>query len=108
MFIFYVSIFIITPFILSKCLKIISYYIFLYIYINTFKYLYLQFFRYTQPGIDVNQILDILKDDKIMDMEYIYLQPPTEDASGAYVVSDTEEGDTVKISWTILQAKVLR
>jgi hypothetical protein len=41
-----------------------------------------------------------------MDVEEIYLQPPEGDDSDGYDVSDTEEGDAVKISWTILQAEV--
>jgi hypothetical protein len=41
-----------------------------------------------------------------MDVEEIYLQPPEGDDSDGYDVSDTEEGDAVKISRTILQAEV--
>jgi hypothetical protein len=41
-----------------------------------------------------------------MDLEEIYLQPPEGDNSDGYDVSDTEEGDAVKISWTILLAEV--
>ncbi len=43
-----------------------------------------------------------------MDVEEIYLQPPEGDDSDGYDVSDTEEGDAVKISRTILQAEVAK
>jgi hypothetical protein len=65
----------------------------------------LLFFRLTTPGLDVNQILDILEEEEIVDVEEIYLQPPEGDDSDGYDDSDTEEGHSGKISRTILQVK---
>jgi hypothetical protein len=67
------------------------------------KILFCDLFRVKTPGLDVNQILDILEEEQILDVEDIYLQPPEGDDSDGYDLSDTEEGHSGQISRTILQ-----
>ncbi len=59
--------------------------------------------RFGTQGLDVNQILDILDEEHLLDVDEIYLNPPFGDESDGYDESDSEAGDPVKISRTILQ-----
>ncbi len=54
-------------------------------------------------GLDVNQILDILDEEYLLDVDGIYLNPPSGDESDGYDESDKEAGYPVKISRPILQ-----
>jgi hypothetical protein len=47
--------------------------------------------------------LDILDEEHLLDVYEIYLNPPSGDESDVCDESDTEAGDPVKISRTILQ-----
>ncbi len=59
--------------------------------------------RFRTRGLNVNTILDLLDEDKVLDVEGIYLDPPEGDESDGYDVSDTEEGEPTAISRNLLQ-----
>lgn len=47
--------------------------------------------------------MDLLESEEIADVDEVFLEPPEGDDSDGYDLSDTEEGESVKISRTILQ-----
>jgi hypothetical protein len=47
--------------------------------------------------------LDLLEEEEIADVDEVFLEPPEGDDSDGYDVSDTEEGESFKLSRTILQ-----
>jgi hypothetical protein len=47
--------------------------------------------------------LNLLGSEEIADVDEVFLEPPEGDDSDGYYLSDTEEGESVKISRTILQ-----
>jgi hypothetical protein len=51
----------------------------------------------------MQEILDLIDDKEIKGVEHIYMQPPAGDDSDGYDMSDTEQGDGVKMKRNILQ-----
>jgi hypothetical protein len=60
-------------------------------------------FSVLHPVGDVNEVLDLLEGQEIDTVDQIFILPPEGDDSDGYDESDTEEGQAVSISRTILQ-----
>ncbi len=75
-----------------------------YVFFSHFYFCLIAFSsRLRTHGLSVNDIMDILEDDDDLDVEAIYVNPPQEDESDGYDISDDEEGEAESLNRNMLQ-----